>query len=745
MNSRHDLMARLALLAGALSVSAPCQQPQALLAPATESQRIAVQRSAGLFAPAAGVLHGGGADYDVRFDAAGMRFEPALGPAAETTQHLRMTPTSVGRDGEPAAQLPSAALPQQHERAAVFAHSPGVRERYTVGVDGVEVSWVFDQRPAGHGDLVVCYAIDTGLPGPIAVAGGGLGFGLSGVGGVTIGGVTGVDAEGREVAGALRYRAGVLEMSLPADFVDSAAYPLVLDPVIGTKFSIWGGATYSDAQPDCSYEKTENRYLVTFLRTFSSGDIRIRGQLVDDTGVLFQGVIWITTSGLSFRPRVASCSRESRFGVSWAQNIGTQTVVLFRSVSSLGGPSSMSPTSTIGLSSQWTISDVDIGSEEGEHQQDHAFVAVWDDTNDNRIYARRVGIDSSGGTVLHPPYTVFSDSTFNSYSQPAISRATDAAGKLMVVARRFAGLGPQRGIRCALVSTRDNTVSTSTTIEIDSVNEFWSPDVDGYGDEWVVAWRESALNSSYYKVSTRSAKFVSGSLQFGPKVSLGGSSLVRVDHPSVGYSPGKTWLGYRDNVFGATSLKARGIDSSSCQSCQDLFTEPVPAGDTRIVVATTLSGNDTQKDEGLIVWGEGLDIWAQRVANHGNTGQVTNLGGGCGAGGTQNVSAPAIGMSQIYCSVTGLSPTAVLTMFNLTLSPTTISCGPCEWLQPSVAYILPVTQFQSASFSYMLPCAPGLVGVDFHTQWTTIDPGTSPCPLFPGFALSDRFQHTIGQ
>lgn len=755
MKNRHNLLAGSVLLACAFAVSAPGQRSPRTPAPPHPIQgphdpdvglrRLAVHRSAGLFALAPGVLHGGGADYDVRFDAAGMRFEPALGPAAASTQYFALRLASVGRGGESALLLPSAAVPQQSGRTAVFGHSASIRERYAVGVDGTEVSWVFDQRPMGRGDLLVRYAIDTGMSGPIAVAGGGLGFGLPGIGGVTIGAVTGVDAAGREVAGALRCSQGVLEMSLPASFVDRATYPLVLDPVIGTKFSIWGGASYDDAQPDCSYEKTEDRYLVTFLRTFASGDVRVRGQLVDGAGALFQGVIWITTSGLSFRPRVASFSRGSRFGVVWAQNVGTQSLVFFRSVSSLGGPTSMSPTSTLALSAQWTISDTDIGSEAGASQQDYAFKAVWDDTDDGRIYAARIGITTSGATVVHAAHTVFADTTLNTYSQPAIARAAEAGGQLMVVARRYAGIGPQRGIASALVSVRDNTVSSVTTLVLNSTSEFRRPDVDGYGDEWVVAWRESTLGSSYYKVSTRSARLVSGVMQLGPTVALGGSSLVQVDYPSVGYSHGKTWLGYRDNVFGATSLKARGIDSSTCQSCQDVFSEPVPVGDTRLVVATTMSGNDLTKDEGLIVWGESLDIWAQRVGNHGNSGSVQNLGGGCGAGGNQLATAPAIGMSEIYCSVAGLSSTAVLTMFNLTLSSATLTCGPCEWLPASVAIVMPVTSFQNATFRYSFPCAPSLVGVQFQTQWTTFDPGTAACAIYPGFAVSDRSMHTIGQ
>ena len=40
---------------------------------------------------------------------------------------------------------------------------------------------------------------------------------------------------------------------------------------------------------------------------------------------------------------------------------------------------------------------------------------------------------------------------------------------------------------------------------------------------------------------------------------------------------------------------------------------------------------------------------------------------------------------------------------------------------------------------------PSLVGAQFESQWTTIDFTQSPCPLFPGLALSDRRLVTIGQ
>ncbi len=725
-----------ASLALALAATAPCQRPD------VESARIAVQRNAGLQAVPGG-LHGGGERYDVRFDAAGMRFEPALGASIATTQRLGLSPIAVERGGEPVLALPSGAEPRQHDRTAVFAHSRAVRERFAVGVDGVELSWIFDERPAGHGDLVVRYAVDTELAEPVALPGGGLYFAHPGVGGVTVGTVTGIDAAGRSVPGGLHYENGELSLSLPDEFVDRASYPLVLDPLIGTRFDIWGGPQYTDSQPDCSFEKTEDRFLVTFLRYFSAGDVRIRAQLIDRTAGLFQGVIWVTTGGFSLAPRVASFSSRDRFGVVWTTNVGTQSIAYFRSVSSIDG--STSTTRTLGQSTAGTLRNLDIGSEAGAFQQDYAFVTVWDDTNDGRIYARRVGIDAGGNSVLYPAYTVFADAGLNEYSQPAIARAAATGGKLMVAARRFSGIGPTIGISSRLVSARDNTVSSPTTIAGNTTDEFRTPEVDGYGNEWVVAWRQTPSGSSRHAVVMRSGQLVGSSVQLAPPVTLGGSSLVQADSPTVGYAHGKTWLAYRRVAFGAPTLQARGIDSSTCLSCQDTFSEPVPAGVTRIVVATTMSGNDPNRDEGVIVWAESSDVWVQRVGNHSNGGTVTNIGGGCGAGGNHSAQPPVIGANALSCSVTGLSTTATLTMFNLTIGATPIVCGTCEWLPPSVAVVMPVTQWQNASFGYVFPCMPSLVGVQFETQWTTYDPATTACALYPGFSVSDRLLQTIGQ
>ena len=158
-----------------------------------------------------------------------------------------------------------------------------------------------------------------------------------------------------------------------------------------------------------------------------------------------------------------------------------------------------------------------------------------------------------------------------------------------------------------------------------------------------------------------------------------------------------------------------------------------------------MSGHDLSLDDGMIVWGEALDIWAQLVTNHANGGSLTNLGGGCGNGGNQVANAPATGMNQVHCSVTGLSATALLTIFNLTSAPATVPCGTCAWL-PFAAAGDGADHFVPKRDRLVLHSVS--VVVDRRAVRDTVDdvrPGEFTVCAAAGFALTDRVLHTIGQ
>jgi hypothetical protein len=274
------------------------------------------------------------------------------------------------------------------------------------------------------------------------------------------------------------------------------------------------------------------------------------------------------------------------------------------------------------------------------------------------------------------------------------------------------------------------------------------PDVDGYNDHWMVAWQSRASAFSDPAVKVLPATYgANGSMNFGTVTTFGGTTLEAADTPTVGYSLGRTWIGYHAEGIsvGANALRARAIDTQSGVNGGDLFTESMSTTDTRMVVATQTSGG-TPGEGALAVFGEADNIFAQRLINYGTTGATTNLGGGCGNGGTQSFShSPGIGSSAFACTINGLPPTALATVFNFAPGGgVPLVCGACVWLPFSVTQTRPIAA-GSASIQFPIPCLPSLVGSAFETQWTSIDFSQAPCSLAPGFVLSNRLLMTLGQ
>ena len=171
---------------------------------------------------------GFGSDYKARFDRSGVAFTPALGRRAPHNLPLRWTSRAFQR-GQHLVEL-GAREPSRKGDAIEFVRSACV-ERYEIGVDGIEQSFVFTERPDGHGDLRVTLDVETELS-AVRRDGDGWVFEIEGIGGVRVGGVTGVDADGEKVSGSIQWNGSSLELSLPHEFVEHAKLPLVLDPPV---------------------------------------------------------------------------------------------------------------------------------------------------------------------------------------------------------------------------------------------------------------------------------------------------------------------------------------------------------------------------------------------------------------------------------------------------------------------------------------------------------------------------------
>ncbi|HEX5054815.1 MAG TPA: transposase [Planctomycetota bacterium] len=230
------------------------------------------------------------------------------------TQHLALSKPTVTRGGTTLA-VNASPSPVARALVASCARAEGVEERFDVQPDGVELTWTFAARPAGEGDLVVRYAVHTSLGEPTAVDGGLL-FACD-HGGVRIGRVTGVDARGRRVGGAVQWDGSGVAFSLPASFVDGAAYPIVLDPTMGTTFTVNGSITGIDSDPDAAYDATTDRWLVVWLKTFSATDVRPDCQAERRTGrarhaqrTVREGPLCADVDGFSLHAAVRVAARD---------------------------------------------------------------------------------------------------------------------------------------------------------------------------------------------------------------------------------------------------------------------------------------------------------------------------------------------------------------------------------------------------------------------------------------------------
>src|SRR5690606_18013260 len=121
-------------------------------------------------------------------------------------------------------------------------------------------------------------------------------FSLPGVGGFRMSGVVGIDGAGARVRGGLRYEAGVLELSLPGAFVDRAALPLTLDPLVGNFVRVTTAGGDNDRAPAVSFDATANVYLAIWTRIFSATDFDVHGQRLSRSGGLIGGRLLIENS-----------------------------------------------------------------------------------------------------------------------------------------------------------------------------------------------------------------------------------------------------------------------------------------------------------------------------------------------------------------------------------------------------------------------------------------------------------------
>jgi hypothetical protein len=712
----------------------------------------------------ADVPRGDGPGFEVAFQPHGPVFQPIYGAGAPDAPWLGLELESIARGGHVVAAggavQPEVLGSSGDPVAVLYPRGPrgprgprrAVSELYEPRGAGFEQSFVVSERPAGGGDLVVRLR----LTGPLAAAparadGDGLAFERADVahlGGVRVGGVTGVGADGATAPGSLRRDGAHLELVLPAAFVDAARYPLVVDPLIGGTIDV-DTSTNEDRVRDVAYDRTWDNYLVVFERVVSASDVRICARRVSGAGTAVGGTIFLSSTDVASHPRVANVDASSRFAVVWSEEtsgfFGFGRVRLQSVDPSFGFPGTVV---TVATDVSGDLHSPDVAGQ-GPATLDAAALVTWVRA-DEGIQTARVLVPPSASPTVQGETTVAFHPVLGSVAAPALSRTTLLENQLLLVYQLNGLLGTD--VRAMLLDHAGQVVFPPITVSTSDKTEI-EPEVDGDGRNFVVAWSvEKETTTLYNDVRAARVYVTSSGLVAESSVLLDPAPFATQRNPRVAYGLGKAFVAYAYNLAGMVP-RAAGVDPFTLGVCEDPFSLTVPqsidAAD--LAIASVSSGGVVSDDRALLAYSAstllgGPNVYGQLVDATGPGGAVTDLGGGCGLGGTNSTAGPvAIGNGQLSFQLAGADPSATLALFNLALSPPApLVCGPCAWTPFQFTFVQNASGGGS-SHAVWIPCDTALVGAVLEAQWTVPSPSATPCGTFAGFSLSNRLRMTIGK
>lgn len=214
--------------------------------------------------PGDGNVWARGSNWKASFGPDGFEYIPFLGSDAPQNYPVRFTLDSVTVAGEavPTGHSPS---PELSGRTVTLDRG-SLREVYHLALDTVEQTFVFDALPAA-GDLRLHLAVETELVARPDDAGWKF---MNERGHVAYGAATAVDAEGRTAPLVEAWVNGGLEIVVPSAFLESATFPLTVDPV----FATFRGEDDSDNQiaVDIAYDVANDTYIMVYEEAFSVTD-----------------------------------------------------------------------------------------------------------------------------------------------------------------------------------------------------------------------------------------------------------------------------------------------------------------------------------------------------------------------------------------------------------------------------------------------------------------------------------------
>lgn len=734
--ARHLLPAAVVLWCAHCQAQAP--QP---IAPSSDTSHPAISAGqiAGVHANNGGLL-GVAQSYRVTFEKRSVTFQPALGSEAPRAHTMTIKTEHIRRGDQFALQSSQQTPLRQHTRTAVTYAWPQVQERFTTRTDGLKHSFVFAQRPAGEGDLIVQLAIDTTLHADIS----GSHWLDRDEYGITIGDVIGIDKNGTRCIGSKRLHGNGLELRLPASFVDNAQYPLELDPLIST--AVDGLAGYDIDFPDVAYDAASDSYCVVWTQFLGGGQS-------DNIGS-----VWLASPlspGYAFA--INQAGDEDSIRVTNIAGLGVFVLVWVNYESAGNWISGMALEPVQGQASNVFLIDgpydvfSPVVSGEATVLDDDCLV-VWQDSSLG-LLGTSVTLDGQLLETIAPLTSIASGDV----SEPAISKQGGNIGNHLIT-WTYRPLGSPGWIRAQVVDHDMNLLGPAAYVQSTTQNAGFSA-VDGDGFKFLVAWEEQEVGNPsttdvFGKILTVGASGIT---------SIGGILPLSTRANMIDYAPDVALLG--DN-FGLAYMVAdpaaifdddsyvRVLGPAGAPIGNELRLDLVPGINYPYEHAPRLiSKRDgdpaSTSDEGLVVFADqntsatfDSDVGLQALEAMGNGGPITDLGGGCGPGGLAVSPGPAaLGNSLLPLELYGAEPLAVPFVL-LGLSNQRISCGVCDFVDPLNAWFVPNTA-GTATTVLAIPGDPGLIGFTFDFQFLSFNVLYVGCPVLPGAATSNIVRVTI--
>lgn len=673
-----------------------------------------------------------GPDYRVRFDAAGIDFEPAAAVAAPV---WRYEWASARRGSQEFLTAVPGPAPSHDGKRVQYVRGGGVTEVYDVRPDGLEQSFVFERRPEGRGDLVVRGRIVTGLVLRSADPGDGLLYGSADSAGVRVGGVTGVDAAGATVAGAVHLDGDFVEYSLPAAFVDQAAYPLVLDPLVGAAFAITSGS--ADLSPSVAYDASTKRWCVVWRQSTFTGGTEFRSQLLTTSGSPVGASTVLASSSLpTTNPAfVANVNGSNRFLAAYPTQVAYRIVAIGAATGAMSGP--------VTVAAGTVIRAVTVAGD-SRTSGNKALVLCHTVTigNVERIESLLFQVGTSGDPVLVAQQVLATEplpAASHSFRGLCVTRSGGANG------RWLAGwILDDTNVQVAAVDANGAVCSPATSVYttglFTTVHSIASATRDG--DRFALAVHtHSALVSTNENLWVRPLSLAAGcpsAITPGPATQIA-SGLTTNSVPAMEFAREKYLLAWTRVGSSGSEVVVEGLDPETCVECgTEQHIEAVSTPQAFPVIASRYGGGGLADQDALVVWTTG-SIRGRFAAAHG-AANVTDMGGSCGSLFGTNV-AGHIGdavIGNLDFQLTLQSPSAPVLALVVGLSNLTLPCGPCA-LIPAMDLVAG----GGSTIALPLPCDVSYLGVTFYSQWLLMQPGG--CALFPDYGLSNALRFTIAE